>query len=255
MQKGKKYKNPPLTDIICIINYSTITQIKGIKKEAANNFYNLIQEVFPIISYKVNNELKLEFDPINVEPKNSNTFQSLTWIFQNKDKTKDVELTPNFMKLHYRNGVYTHFRDFLEDILLLINALKTYSPSNIKMLSLRYINQFNNINENNADNILNPKLFNNIVEDFEDEKLIQVLSNLNLKKDKYLLTFQYGLFNPNFPDSNFKKDFILDYDCKLNNIKSLDDIKEELKKMNKFIFEKFEYSLTEEYKNQMGEEL
>ena len=51
-----------------------------------------------------------------------------------------------------------------------------------------------------------------------------------------------------FPNPKFKKDFILDYDCRLRNldlIQSKEDIIKELKKMNQLIYKKFKYSVTE----------
>ncbi|OEC97554.1 MULTISPECIES: hypothetical protein [Methanobrevibacter] len=60
-------------------------------------------------------------------------------------------------------------------------------------------------------------------------------------KDDYQLTFQYGFFNPEYPSANAKKDFILDYDCKLIKVDSANsqfEVEEELKKMNKIIYDK-----------------
>ena len=130
-------------------------------------------------------------------------------------------------------------------------------PYKLNFMGLRYINQINEdlITENNIKEYINPSLTDNVIFELGDgEKFSQIVSRLDLIKDYYNLTFQYGFFNPRFPDPTFKKDFILDYDCNITNmklVKTEDDVLSELKKMNKFIYEKFEYSTTDKLRELM----
>ena len=80
-----------------------------------------------------------------------------------------------------------------------------------------------------------------------DETLVQIFSKVNSKKDDYLITMQYGLFNPRFPNEDANKIFILDYDCVLHNINNLDEIKDNLIDMNHLIFDKFDYSIMSKF--------
>ena len=48
-----------------------------------------------------------------------------------------------------------------------------------------------------------------------------------------------------------KKEFILDYDCVCTSINSPEDIKQNLIKMNKLIFDKFNYSITQKFEEYM----
>lgn len=87
----------------------------------------------------------------------------------------------------------------------------------------------------------------------DDEDFIQVLNKLSIKKENYILNFQYGLFNAAFPNPNFDKDFILDLDCTTKKVKEIDDVVDELKKMNEFIQSKFEDSITDILRKEMGD--
>ena len=130
-------------------------------------------------------------------------------------------------------------------------------PFNLTFLGLRYINQIHEdvIDDSNIQEYINKSLLNNVIFELEDnEGVSQLFSRLDLSKDDYQLTFQYGFFNPEYPDTAAKKDFILDYDCKLTKIDSVNskfEVEEELKKMNKIIYDKFKYSTTDKLKELM----
>jgi len=109
-------------------------------------------------------------------------------------------------------------------------------PLQIKYLGLRYINRIHEeeMNDDNIKEYINESLINNIIFELDDgENFTQQFSRLDLFTDDYQLTFQYGFFNPLFPESNPNKDFILDFDCKLIKIGSINsqrDVEEQLKK-------------------------
>ena len=130
-------------------------------------------------------------------------------------------------------------------------------PLQIKYLGLRYINQIHEeeINDDNIKEYINESLINNIIFELDDaENFTQLFSRLDLLTEDYQMTFQYGFFNPLFPESNPKKDFILDLDCKLikvGTINSQEDIEEQLKKMNKIIYKKFDYAITDKLRKIM----
>lgn len=81
----------------------------------------------------------------------------------------------------------------------MINALKDYGPQNLFFLGLRYINQIDGKTMHELQECINPKYFNNAISNLEEnEEFVQVLDKLSLKKDNYILNFQYGLFNAAF---------------------------------------------------------
>ena len=71
-----------------------------------------------------------------------------------------------------------------------------------------------------------------------------------MKNLKFLMII--GFYN-HTNDPNQDKHFILDYDCVNRKITNIDDVKENLIKMNHLIFENFEYSITDKFIEKMGE--
>lgn len=149
-----------------------------------------------------------------------------------------------------------HIRD-LNDVLLILDALCIYKPFELKFLGLRYINQINDpeINDN-IDLYINDFLSNKfLIDDFNDngEIMSQIFTKFTIKKEEYLLNLQYGFFNSDFPNQDYQKDFILDYDCVTHEIGNITDIEKHLKYMNQLIFDKFEYSVKDALIEKMGE--
>lgn len=253
MKKGEKYEKPYLNDVIFRVDFSNLLRLSGNNKEAAEDFRKVIFEQFPNVNFKFNNEISMDFDLSSGDPKQFTKDGNIIWIFSSEDSKRTAELSATFLTLHYKKGAYTHFRNFLRDVILIIEALRIYSPINLKYLGLRYINQITNKNLDELKLSINPTLFNNNIFDLDDnEEFIQIFTKFNIKKEDYILTIQYGVFNAGFPRPDFNKDYILDYDCRLNNIKSLEDIPNELKKMNKFIAQKYEESITDYLRENMG---
>lgn len=203
------------------------------------------------------NNLNIDFDVKSGLPKQLNNENNLCWIFRNGLGDKEVVLTCDNLSYTCRNGSYNGFKSFLNDILLILDALNIYKPFELKFLGLRYINQINDpeIN-NNIDLYVNNQLSNKqLIEDFEnDEELLsQIFTKLSIKKKNYLLNLQFGFFNSDFPNPNYQKDFILDYDCVTQQIENINDIEKHLKYMNHLIFDKFEYSIKDALIEKMGE--
>lgn len=256
MQKGVVLKENFLNEVIFRIDFSTILKISGDKKEAAEDFGKIIFDKYPNVEITEQKKFNVDIDIDSGFPQKITNEGNLCWVFSNEEGTKEVSLTSNYLILSYKFGSYTRFNPFLEDILLLISALKEYGPFKLNFLGLRYINEIydENINDNIKDYI-NPSLANKslLTELKEDNsELIELFSKLDYKKDKYLLTFQFGFFNPD-TNPNSKKHFILDYDCMNNEINDIDDVKDNLIEMNHIIFDKFDYSITDKFIKEMGE--
>ena len=252
MMKGEKYENPYLNEVIFRINFSNIPSLSGNNKEAAKDFHEKISKEFPNSIIKRNHAFNIDIDADTGKPTQITQDGNLLWIFKNRKHDKSVELTSNSLILHYEKGAYTHFRYFLEDIILLINSLKKYSPKDLSFLGLRYINQIDGKTIPELKQCINPDYFSDYIINLDEtEDFIQVLNKLSLKKEDYILNFQYGLFNAAYPNPNFDKDFILDFDCTTKKVKVIDEVIDELKQMNKFIQFKFEDSITDVLREEM----
>ena len=252
MKKGEKYENPYLNEVIFRINFSNIPALSVNNKEVANDFHKKISKEFPNTIIKRNHEFNIGIDADTGKPTQITQEGSLLWIFKNRKHDKSVELTSNSLILHYEKGAYTHFRYFLDDVILVINALKEYNPKDLSFLGLRYINQIDGKTIDELKECINPKYFSEYVLSLEEEEdFIQVLNRLSIKNEEYILNFQYGLFNAAYPNPNFDKDFILDFDCTTKKVKVIDAVADELKQMNKYIQSKFEDSITNILREEM----
>lgn len=257
MTKGIRYKKNYLTGVVFRINFSNILQLSGKNKEAGEKFQKEIFDRFPNVHFQFNNNINVQVDIQEGKSESKLEDGDLTWIFTDEQNIKQVELNSKSLILAYRKGAYEGFKEFLDDVSSILNALRWYMPFNLTFLGLRYINQIHEdvIDDNNIQEYINKSLLNKVIFELEDnEGFSQLFSRLDLSKDDYQLTFQYGFFNPEYPDTAAKKDFILDYDCKLTKIDSVNskfEVEEELKKMNKIIYDKFKYSTTDKLKELM----
>ena len=134
--------------------------------------------------------------------------------------------------------------------------MKKYSPINPHLLQLRYINQLSGKSIEELTKYINKPYFNEEIIDLNGkDTFVQNLSRLTITEGKYLLNTQYGLFNPGYPNPNFEKNYILDFDCSFYNIESMNQINEELKEMNYFIWKQFQLAITDKLKKEMKGEL
>lgn len=251
MKKGEMYKEPYLNDVIFRIDFELILKLAGNNKEAADEFQNNIFEKFPIVKLKKNTKLNFKVDHTSGSLKEFSNEGNLIWIFNSEDMLKEVELSATSLVLHYKKGAYTRFHDFLEDILLLINSLKLYVPFKLKHLGLRYINQIDDLNVSEISEYINPEFIPTVSNYHDNEQFIQCLTKYDTAIGNYLLAFQYGFFNPGYPNPEFNKGFVLDFDCRLYNLNNLDQIKNELKEMNHIIWNKYQTVITEKLEEKM----
>lgn len=255
MKKGEKYLNPYLNEVIFRINFSNISKLSENNKEAANDFREKISKEFPNLIIKRNHEFNIGIDVDTGKPSQITQDGTYIWVFKNRLHNKSVELTSKNLILHYKKGAYTHFRYFLEDVILLINAINGYDPKDISFLGLRYINQIDGKTIPELKERIQPKYFSDYVMDLdEEEEFIQIMNKVSIKKKDYILNFQYGLFNAAYPNPNFDKDFILDLDCTTKKVKEIDEVADELKQMNSFIWFKYDDAITEVLREEMKRE-
>lgn len=250
MEKGIRLDDNFISQVIFRIEFQTIKELLSNDENVVKEFSEKISDKFPISEVIPHNKINLNIDINSDTPKIAKEGE-LVWVFKSDNHKKIVTLTANNLVLEYHEKAYSGFSDFLDEVLLLITAFNQYDYGELKFLGLRYINQITDINvNNNIGEYFNPDLTNMaIINNLEknDETLVQIFSKVNSKKDDYLITMQYGLFNPGFPKEDANKIFILDYDCVLHNINKLDEIKDHLIEMNHLIFDKFDYSIMSKF--------
>lgn len=251
MESHVKYKKTYLNEVLFKIEYPSILELYTTDKEAAAEFQKIIYKEFPQVIFNTNKTINFKVNPLTGLPISKEDSEHLIWQFSNEEKGKKLELSADSLSLIYEGNYYTGFEDFIKDVKLALEGLEKYPISEIKFLGLRYINQIEIEDYDKIDDYINSNihLVNN---SFVNENLIQSLSRVELKFNDYILAFQFGQFNPEYPSVHSQKDFILDYDCYLNIKENFENIIPNLEEMHRIICDKFEDSIEDELRKSMG---
>ncbi len=187
-----------LTDIVIKIIFSEIDLtafqeniphfIKEIQGEYPTNI-PLVNQKVQIKSTKKSNEISGKFYP--------------SILFRKNDE-KQLTLRTNEILLEYNGKYYDSFDNKLSDDLTLINnALQIYEIPSILHISMRYINQIPRI-----DNIL-AKEYTHF---FNEKNSVRTMIRTEYAEGDHHIIFNYGEYNSNYPSTNIKHNFILDYE-------------------------------------------
>lgn len=241
-----KYKNNNLNEILFKIDFSPILELYG-KEDSAKEFQEKVYKIFPTVDILEKRSFKIS--PIN--GRYSNQKEYLTWVFS--DTGKRVELNATSLSLQYEGEYYDGYEEFKKDIKLILDSIKEYPITTVNFIGLRYINQIHFENNENFKEFINDNL-HSITNEFEHDTVLQSLSKTDLKINDYVLSFQYGQFNPEYPNNISNKDFILDFNCYLNETELFDKIIDDLDEMHEVIKKHFEKSIKESLRLKMGVE-
>ena len=144
------------------------------------------------------------------------------WIFFDKDKSKHLIIGENSLTISYKK--YDSFEILKNDWIPVVNEIFN-SIKNLKInrIGLRYINEIE-LPEERSDwkNLVDEKLLQNFSLNFDN--ISRGFSVLNLNDDGLKTTFQYGIYNPDFPAPIKKNIFLLDYDVFFEGILSKEEV-------------------------------
>ena len=245
----KKYRTPFLKEVIVRLDYSyPITQLI---KTLPDKLKTILALLFPISEPKefVGRELVISRD---VKEK---FVEGTTWIFHSMDRQKTLLIDRENVNISYKT--FDSFDVLKQDFLPIVGVLfESFKDFQGKRLGLRYINEIR-LDENNVldwSEYLDEKLLT-YLEFPEDPNLIcRAFNNLELNYGDLILKFQYGIHNSDYPARIRKKTFILDYDAFSLGLQNLEDIAQNLDKLNDAIHEVFEQSIRDGLRNKMGVE-
>jgi len=215
------------------------------EKQPPIKFQKKIIERFPIIK-----EVKGEIVQAGMKAGNElfiSKTDKVSWEFFNKDRTKKVFIDSNFIFVEYYK--YKHFRELHDDMSLIFNTfIEQYPVKIINRIGLRYINEIHLPSGKPLDwiDLIHPS-FHNITNEFieESDKLIRLMHLLEIKEEKSTLRFSFGLFNSEYPSPIARKEFILDYDCSLQEEMEISGLFSIGKDFNNIIHKWFERSILE----------
>lgn len=251
---SKRYLKNYLTEVIFQIRFSPLLSLYSTHPEAAAKFQEVVVGEFSDLQFQQKRNVKVKMDSTKNSIESNVEDGYLIWNFKSNNG-KSILLSGEELTLSYPKGTYLTFDNFVKDVELVLKGLNQYNIPKINSIGLRYINQIIINNNLELSEFINPKL-HQLDKEFDKYDVLQSLSRIELKIDDYILAFQYGQFNPKYPDLSSNKDFILDYDCVKvpRTICNIDDILDNVSAMNEIIFDRFENDITDKLKKIMSSE-
>ena len=173
------------------------------------------------------------------------------WVFKAKNDNLVIQLTQNLLKFDFTK--YRNFENLLGHVKK-VTSLMNNDLNTISRLGLRYINQIDLDETNPLDwkAYINESLISSI-EDWcasSKNKIARAMNQIVINEDNYTLNFNYGIYNPIFPNTVIQKQYILDFDCFGKNIDFV-DLENSLQEYNLAITESFEKSINEQLREKM----
>lgn len=242
-----KYKENYLNSVIFRVDFERRLELEDTIKPT--ELQKAIIELLP--RFKENSAREIFLD-VSTNEKTEKT--TPIWTFSNKEEDLIVNLTSKNIDIELKN--YIDFENYKQKIEIIFNAFQRIYKPLIKRFGLRYINQIH-LDEGHPlewAGFINTSLTSDI-DNFIDVKsdISRAMTQIIFNKTDYKVNFQYGIFNPDYPNKISKKDFILDFDCFTENIES-DKIFKYLDIFNEEITCLFEKSIEEGLRSEMGKQ-
>ena len=203
------YNNNFLTNVLARIDFSTPIFI--LKDEIPTELGNTCTKNFPILEPRdiPIQEIHIDVKQDEIARKQVNLKE---WNFYGINREKRLCITSELMFVEFLK--YSNFADLSEHFTIVLDSLfDLYQQLEAKRFGLRYIN---NISLSGRRYSWRPYLNKDLLSIFnvptDKTKTSRAIHNLEINNGDYVMRFQYGMFNPDYPAPIKKKSFILDYD-------------------------------------------
>jgi len=246
-----QYENNPLTDVIFRIDLDK--PVAGSKK-LTDDFYNLIKSVFPKRAIVQGTVLHGQIVAQKDGTKFTQSQQKVTnYRFWDENQKKTLMLEPS-TDINLVFKVYKNSKELKDVINLIVDSIiKVYGDITIKRTGLRYINEIV-IQEGNPFDwrpFINRSLISSLDFRSEEDKLSRSMGIMELLRDTHKVLFQFGMYNPEYPNSISRKAFILDFDCYTEAPLNTSDIKGTIEMLQKDEESLFERSIEDGLREKM----
>lgn len=181
---------------------------------------------------------------VNTNTINANQNESKKYIFRKKQGNAALIIDSQSIVIDYTK--YLNAEMLLEDIKLL-NFI--FAKISISRIGLRYINyiEATGFGEIDWDKYIHNSIRESQKIDFGGS-LLQSINVTDIKYDDYIIKFQSGIHNQNFPADRVKDAYVLDFDAFSNEIKPTEDIEKMIEKWNIQIGKLFEKFITPDFR-------
>ena len=182
-----------------------------LSQQTVDHFKRDLSENFP--KYGEQDKVFMEV-LVNDAQKTTKEKRFKSFSFKNDETNNSITLEPYAIILEVKE--YITYEDFKEVVQKINRILEgENSSAKISRIGLRYINQII-INEGNPlewTGLIKDSLISSLNFVQEKNQLSRLMGIIELNRSDYLIRFQYGWFNSEYPNPIAKKEFLLDYDC------------------------------------------
>lgn len=239
--KTMQYQHNYLKNVIFRIDFAgPLSQ----GKKHIDGFYNLVKDVFPKRESIKRTMIRAEVITQKDRNRVSQSTETVTdYKFSDENRERTLVLEPK-SNINISFEVYKNSKEFKEIVGLVIDAaFKIYGDTEIKRIGLRYINEIV-LSEGNAFDwvaFINRSLISCLDFRLEREDLSRSMGIFEFNRENHNVLFQFGMYNPDYPNSIAQKVFVLDYDCystDLLNMSNVMNMLETLQKDEEALFER-----------------
>lgn len=240
-----KYKTNFLTKVLFKLDFPENIPIGNLQE-----FTKAIEKNFPTKEEKTETAIFFELAPENDGSRNK--IEKITsWIFHSSDKKKRLGVSMRYIYFEY--DTYNEFSEVENDIKeTLIKFLNGFNVKMVSRIGLRYTNEisFKEPNQMDWTKYINEKLIS-AIEFVKDKKAARIMGHIVIKEELGDLTFNYGIWNKEYPNEINEKEFVLDIDCHSKLGISTDEIADTAKAYHSYIEKIFESSIEQQLKDKM----
>lgn len=240
------YENNFLSEIILKIEFQNISEENYYSN--FKEFKNIMTQEFPILTEYKSKEFK--FTAINNEEPTVTSKPGLNkWIFRDNNK-KLLTLNHDKIILQYNGKFYNSFEKDIAPILeLILKGLDIFQVENFNRIGMRYINQIKNTPLNLNDILTDEYHFN-----FNIKNNTRIMNKIEFNEDDFLIIFNFGEFNDNYPSTVIKNNYILDYDCIFNQPITRNNLENKITTMHDKINDYFDKTTSKKFKQGLGDD-
>lgn len=232
------YRKNFLSEVVIRVDF--LNTLSELEKTLPIQIREAATRDFPIVEppkTSVSREYKLTPDDI----KETDRKEKIEWNFFKDDRKKRLYISSKEILSSYLE--YNSFEDFKSPFLYVLRELNnSVRDLQCRRLGLRFIN---NISFQSGDpfdwkKLIDHQLIQTINFPSEKRSISRAFNVLDFNFGDYMMKFQFGLFNPDYPARIKQKQFILDIDAYSERIQNYNDLLTSIDKFHNKIQQTFE---------------
>lgn len=189
------------------------------------------------------------------EPAASSQSFKKSWLFQNTDKTKTINVESEKLTLEFTK--HSNFEELIAEVGEIFTfVVSQYNLTKVNRIGLRYVNEFTFDRGNPYDwkGLLNENLYAVPANYAEGKNVMRFMQLLEMKEEDIDIRIQTGLENRERPNPIVRKEYVLDIECYQQQEIETTKIIENITKYHKTISKWFEKSIEKDLRNIMERE-